>query len=91
MIVIRGLSDLAGKQQGENAVRKFGSLAALNTAKAVLGFIDNLPGHAYWDQLNIGFSVLSQEESSREDKFEMEAWKELKIHRKHPGAFIVTS
>ncbi|KAK6228341.1 Nucleoside phosphorylase domain - like 1 [Theobroma cacao] len=47
VIVIRGLSDLAGKQQGENAVRKFGSLAALNTAKAVLGFIDNLPGHAY--------------------------------------------
>ncbi|XWS75249.1 hypothetical protein CRYUN_Cryun01aG0069600 [Craigia yunnanensis] len=46
VIVIRGLSYLAGKQQGENAVRKFGSLAALNTAKAVLGFIDNLPGHA---------------------------------------------
>ncbi|XVE68714.1 hypothetical protein DITRI_Ditri09bG0091400 [Diplodiscus trichospermus] len=47
VIVIRGLSDLAGKQQGENAVKKFGSLAALNTAKAVLGFIDSLPGHSY--------------------------------------------
>ncbi|OMO87101.1 hypothetical protein COLO4_20794 [Corchorus olitorius] len=47
VIVIRGLSDLAGKQQGDNAVRKFGSLAALNTAKAVLGFIENIPEHAY--------------------------------------------
>ncbi|XVF82949.1 hypothetical protein PTKIN_Ptkin16aG0093000 [Pterospermum kingtungense] len=43
VIVIRGLSDLAGKQQGENAVSKLGSLAALNTAKAVLGFIESLP------------------------------------------------
>ncbi|XP_006413443.2 bark storage protein A [Eutrema salsugineum] len=43
IIVIRGLSDLAGAQTGHNAVRKFGSLAATNTAKAVLEFIKKLP------------------------------------------------
>jgi len=41
LIVIRGLSDLAGV--GDNTVRKFGSLAATNTAKAVLEFIKKLP------------------------------------------------
>ncbi|CAL9226691.1 unnamed protein product [Arabidopsis halleri] len=41
IIVIRGLSDLAGV--GDNTVRKFGSLAATNTAKAVLEFIKKLP------------------------------------------------
>ncbi|TYG51381.1 hypothetical protein ES288_D10G253100v1 [Gossypium darwinii] len=43
VIVIRGLSDLAGNQEGDNAVRKFGGLAAVNSVKAVLGFIRNLP------------------------------------------------
>ncbi|XP_010520777.1 PREDICTED: bark storage protein A-like isoform X2 [Tarenaya hassleriana] len=42
VIVIRGLSDLAGAQSGDNTVRKFGSLAATNTARAVLGFIKKL-------------------------------------------------
>ncbi|CAH2078083.1 unnamed protein product [Thlaspi arvense] len=43
IIVIRGLSDIAGAQTGDNAVRKFGSLAATNTARAVLEFIKKLP------------------------------------------------
>ncbi|KAL0873410.1 hypothetical protein Bca101_023115 [Brassica carinata] len=43
VIVIRGLSDLAGAQTGANAIRKFGSLAAANTARAVLEFIKKLP------------------------------------------------
>ncbi|XP_021295280.1 bark storage protein B-like isoform X2 [Herrania umbratica] len=47
LIVIRGLSDLAGRQQGENAIGVFGSLAAVNTAKAVLEFIAKLPGYAH--------------------------------------------
>ncbi|KAL1222523.1 Bark storage protein A [Cardamine amara subsp. amara] len=41
IIVIRGLSDLAGV--GDTTVRKFGSLAAINAAKAVLKFIKKLP------------------------------------------------
>ncbi|CAK7325340.1 unnamed protein product [Dovyalis caffra] len=44
IIVIRGLSDLAGGQSGANAMNTYGSLAALNTAKAVLKFISKLPG-----------------------------------------------
>ncbi|KAF5742576.1 hypothetical protein HS088_TW09G00627 [Tripterygium wilfordii] len=43
MIVIRGISDLAGKQSGDNAWSTFGSLAALNCVKAVLQFIRKLP------------------------------------------------
>ncbi|XP_017648529.1 bark storage protein A-like isoform X2 [Gossypium arboreum] len=43
VIVIRGLSDLAGNQEGDNVVSKFGGLAAVNSVKAVLGFIRNLP------------------------------------------------
>ncbi|KFK30973.1 hypothetical protein AALP_AA6G051900 [Arabis alpina] len=43
IIVIRGLSDLAGAQKGDNVVQKFGSLAATNAAKAVLEFIKKLP------------------------------------------------
>ncbi|KAL4599729.1 hypothetical protein ACB092_11G147200 [Castanea dentata] len=42
VIVFRGLSDLAGGQSGENAISKFGPLAALNTAKAVVQFIKTL-------------------------------------------------
>ncbi|KAG5413844.1 hypothetical protein IGI04_001411 [Brassica rapa subsp. trilocularis] len=45
VIVIRGLSDLAGAQTGTNAIRKFGSLAAANTARAVLEFIKKLPSN----------------------------------------------
>ncbi|KAF8117803.1 hypothetical protein N665_0008s0145 [Sinapis alba] len=45
VIVIRGLSDLAGAQRGTNDIRKFGSLAAANTAKAVLEFIKKLPSN----------------------------------------------
>ncbi|KAF3669171.1 putative ribosome-recycling factor-like [Capsicum annuum] len=43
VIAIRGLSDLAGTQKGDNTIRLFGSLAALNTAKVVIGFIKSLP------------------------------------------------
>nr|DAD48703.1 TPA_asm: hypothetical protein HUJ06_018640 [Nelumbo nucifera] len=43
VIVIRGLSDLAGGQTGRNTVQLFGPLAALNTAKVVIGFIKSLP------------------------------------------------
>ncbi|KAK3228397.1 hypothetical protein Dsin_000278 [Dipteronia sinensis] len=42
VIVIRGLSDLAGRQSGENAYATFGSLAARNTAKAVVQFINHI-------------------------------------------------
>ncbi|KAF5742577.1 Phosphorylase superfamily protein [Tripterygium wilfordii] len=42
VIVIRGISDLAGKQSGDNVWSTFGSLAALNCAKAVLQFIRKL-------------------------------------------------
>ncbi|TXG49386.1 hypothetical protein EZV62_025261 [Acer yangbiense] len=42
VIVIRGLSDLAGRQSGVNAYATFGSLAARNTAKAVVQFINNI-------------------------------------------------
>ncbi|XP_028780415.1 bark storage protein A-like [Neltuma alba] len=38
VIVIRGLSDLAGAQQGDNHIKLFGPLAATNTAKAVIQF-----------------------------------------------------
>ncbi|XP_055960200.1 bark storage protein A-like [Mercurialis annua] len=43
VIVIRGMSDLAGSQSGENPIHTFGSLAALNTVKVVLQFIKNIP------------------------------------------------
>ncbi|KAK4707942.1 hypothetical protein R3W88_028867 [Solanum pinnatisectum] len=43
VIAIRGLSDLAGTQKGDNTIRLFGSLAALNTAKVVIGFVKSLP------------------------------------------------
>lgn len=43
IIAIRGLSDLAGTQKGDNTIRLFGSLAALNTAKVVIGFVKSLP------------------------------------------------
>ncbi|KAI3864880.1 hypothetical protein MKX03_031555 [Papaver bracteatum] len=36
VIVFQGLSDLAGGQQGQNAINVFGPLAALNAAKAVI-------------------------------------------------------
>ncbi|KAJ8759164.1 hypothetical protein K2173_004171 [Erythroxylum novogranatense] len=43
VIVIRGLSDLAGSQKGQNAIQTYGSLAALNAAKVVVQFIAKLP------------------------------------------------
>ncbi|KAK9283071.1 hypothetical protein L1049_011300 [Liquidambar formosana] len=46
VIVIRGLSDLAGGQPGKNSIQVFGPLAALNAAKAVIQFIKSLPGNA---------------------------------------------
>ncbi|KAK4835829.1 hypothetical protein QYF36_015056 [Acer negundo] len=45
VIVIRGLSDLAGRQSGKNAYATFGPLAARNTAKAVVEFINHI--HAF--------------------------------------------
>ncbi|KAF5948055.1 hypothetical protein HYC85_014012 [Camellia sinensis] len=41
VIVIRGLSDLAGGQQRQNSIDIFGPLAALNAAKAVIQFVKN--------------------------------------------------
>uniref|UniRef100_A0A2N9IHK7 Nucleoside phosphorylase domain-containing protein n=1 Tax=Fagus sylvatica TaxID=28930 RepID=A0A2N9IHK7_FAGSY len=46
VIVFRGLSDLAGGQSGENAISKFGPLAAQNTVKAVVQYIKTLPRDA---------------------------------------------
>uniref|UniRef100_A0A0D6R5S5 Nucleoside phosphorylase domain-containing protein n=1 Tax=Araucaria cunninghamii TaxID=56994 RepID=A0A0D6R5S5_ARACU len=43
VIVFRGLSDLAGSQQGENAIHKFGPLAASNAVIATLEFIKEFP------------------------------------------------
>ncbi|KAK9187269.1 hypothetical protein WN944_018661 [Citrus x changshan-huyou] len=42
VIVIRGLSDLAGGQLGQNGIDIFGSLAATNAAKAVITFLQHL-------------------------------------------------
>ncbi|XP_015876439.1 bark storage protein A isoform X1 [Ziziphus jujuba] len=42
VIVIRGLSDKAGGQSGQNAIKTFGPLAARNAAKAVLQFLKQL-------------------------------------------------
>ncbi|CAI0471970.1 unnamed protein product [Linum tenue] len=47
VIVIRGVSDLAGKQSGHNPIRTFGSLPALNTANVVLKFISKLRGRSF--------------------------------------------
>ncbi|XP_019426982.1 PREDICTED: bark storage protein A-like isoform X2 [Lupinus angustifolius] len=43
VIVIRGLSDLAGAQEGKNPVHILGPLAATNTAKVVIEFLKILP------------------------------------------------
>ncbi|ONI23720.1 hypothetical protein PRUPE_2G204100 [Prunus persica] len=42
VIVIRGLSDLAGGQSGHNSIDTFGSLAAINACKVVVQFIKQL-------------------------------------------------
>ncbi|XP_062091908.1 bark storage protein A-like [Humulus lupulus] len=42
VIVIRGLSDIAGGQEGTNTIELFGSLAALNTANSVVRFLKEL-------------------------------------------------
>ncbi|XP_012836687.1 PREDICTED: bark storage protein B-like isoform X2 [Erythranthe guttata] len=47
-IIFRGLSDLAGGQNGHNTVRLFGSLAASNVAKVVLQFIKLLPNEDHF-------------------------------------------
>ncbi|XP_031117339.1 bark storage protein A-like [Ipomoea triloba] len=49
VIAIRGLSDLAGAQTGNNTIDLFGPLAASNTANAVIQFINTLPrsGNTY--------------------------------------------
>ncbi|KAL7215268.1 hypothetical protein ACSBR1_027434 [Camellia fascicularis] len=41
VIVIRGLSNLAGGQPGQNSIDILGPLAALNAAKAVIQFVKN--------------------------------------------------
>ncbi|KAF7113010.1 hypothetical protein RHSIM_Rhsim09G0144500 [Rhododendron simsii] len=43
VIVIRGLSDLAGGQPGQNSIDIFGPLAALNAAKTVVQFVKKIP------------------------------------------------
>ncbi|PRQ58673.1 putative adenosylhomocysteine nucleosidase [Rosa chinensis] len=47
VIVIRGLSDLAGRQAGENPIQTFGPLAAINACKVVVQFIKDLPEAGY--------------------------------------------
>ena len=42
VIVIRGLSDQAGAQEGQNPIDLFGPLAASNAAKAVVQFVKAL-------------------------------------------------
>ncbi|KAK7268462.1 hypothetical protein RIF29_21161 [Crotalaria pallida] len=42
VIVIRGLSDLAGAQEGKNPIQIYGPLAASNTAKVVVEFLKSL-------------------------------------------------
>lgn len=42
VIVIRGLSDLAGAQDGDNTIHLFGPVAASNVAKAVVQFVKTL-------------------------------------------------
>ncbi|KAM6584313.1 hypothetical protein CsatB_011315 [Cannabis sativa] len=42
VLVIRGLSDIAGGQEGTNTIELFGSLAALNTANSVIRFLKEL-------------------------------------------------
>ncbi|XP_062087121.1 bark storage protein A-like [Humulus lupulus] len=42
VIAIRGLSDIAGGQEGTNTIELFGSLAALNTANSVIRFLKEL-------------------------------------------------
>lgn len=46
VIVFRGMSDLAGSQEGENPIAIFGPLAARNAVKATLEFIKRLPKSA---------------------------------------------
>ncbi|KAI3470559.1 hypothetical protein Pfo_027222 [Paulownia fortunei] len=48
VIVVRGLSDLAGRQEGQNSISLFGSLAASNVAKVVFQFIKLLPKELYF-------------------------------------------
>ncbi|KAF9597047.1 hypothetical protein IFM89_015238 [Coptis chinensis] len=43
VIVIRGLSDLAGGQVGHNSIDALGPIAALNTAKVAVQFVKILP------------------------------------------------
>lgn len=43
VIVIRGLSDLAGAQEGQNSISLYGTLAASNVAQVVVQFIKLLP------------------------------------------------
>ncbi|GLJ32832.1 hypothetical protein SUGI_0661240 [Cryptomeria japonica] len=43
VIVFRGLSDLAGAQEGENSIHEFGPLAAKNAVRASLEFIRKFP------------------------------------------------
>ncbi|KAL3520808.1 hypothetical protein ACH5RR_018957 [Cinchona calisaya] len=42
VIVIRGLSDLAGAQEGQNSIDLFGPLAASNAARVVVQFVNTL-------------------------------------------------
>ncbi|XP_015941209.1 bark storage protein A [Arachis duranensis] len=47
VLVIRGLSDLAGEQKGDNHIQIFGPLAASNTARVVIEFLKTLPNPHY--------------------------------------------
>lgn len=44
ILVIRGLSDLAGAQSGNNSVTIFGPIAASNVARAVVQFVKTIQG-----------------------------------------------
>ncbi|KAL0403581.1 UNVERIFIED_CONTAM: 5'-methylthioadenosine/S-adenosylhomocysteine nucleosidase [Sesamum radiatum] len=47
LIVVRGLSDLAGAQEGQNSIKLFGPLAATNVANVVVQFVKLLSEESY--------------------------------------------
>ncbi|KAL0358562.1 UNVERIFIED_CONTAM: hypothetical protein Sangu_0705600 [Sesamum angustifolium] len=47
VIVVRGLSDLAGAQEGQNSIDLFGPLAATNVANVVIQFVRKLSEESY--------------------------------------------
>ncbi|XAR52298.1 Adenosylhomocysteine nucleosidase [Bertholletia excelsa] len=68
LIVIRGLSDGAGSDSGQNGIGIFGSLAALNAAKAVIQFVKLIPEYGFQLQTSPnGPHINSKETKIRDD------------------------